>query len=82
MELFSDFINVNALIDLPLQGRRYPWSNNREQPAVSKIDRFLFSKEWDERFTGVILVALPRCILDHCPIKLSTNSVDCGPRPF
>ena len=27
-------------------------------------------------------MALPRLISDHCPIKLSSSSVDWGPKPF
>lgn len=82
MELFFDFINANELLDFPLLGRRFTWSNNRIRPSMSIIDRFLFSNEWEEHFNGVIQVALPRLISDHCPIKLCSNSIDCGPRPF
>lgn len=54
MKLFSNFINDNGLIDLPLLRRRFTWSNNREQVAMSRIDKFLLSKECDEHFDGVI----------------------------
>eukprot|EP00268_Persea_americana_P061285 TRINITY_DN7726_c0_g3_i1.p1 TRINITY_DN7726_c0_g3~~TRINITY_DN7726_c0_g3_i1.p1 ORF type:complete len:328 (-),score=59.63 TRINITY_DN7726_c0_g3_i1:2474-3457(-) len=46
---------------------------------MSRIDMFLLSKEWDDHFVGVIQVALPRSISDHCPIKLCSNSIDWGP---
>lgn len=49
---------------------------------MSRIDRFLLSKEWDEHFCGVIQVALQRIISDHSPIKLSSVTADWGPRPF
>ena len=35
MVLFSNFINVNELIDLPCHGNRYAWSSNRQQSAMS-----------------------------------------------
>ena len=44
--------------------------------------QLLLSKEWDEHYISVIQEALPRLISYHCPIKLSSNSIDWGPRPF
>lgn len=67
MEKFSDFINGNELIDLPLVGRKYRWSNNTERAAMSRLDRFLVSREWDEFYAGAIQVGLPRRVSDHCP---------------
>jgi hypothetical protein len=40
MEEFSDFIFMQNLVDLPLEGGR---SNNQEDQTWSKIDRFLIS---------------------------------------
>lgn len=42
----------------------------------------MFSKEWEDPFSGLIQVALPRSLFDHCPIKLFFRSVDWGPKPF
>ena len=39
---FSDFISLNGLMDIPLEGVSFSWSNSR---AGSRIDRFLFSSE-------------------------------------
>lgn len=82
MELFSDFFNINELIDLPLRGRQFTCYNNREQSAISRIAKFLLSKEWDNHFEEVVQVALPRWISNHCPIKLSSKIFDWGPGPF
>lgn len=82
MARFSDFIVDNELIDLPLVGRKFTWTNNQAMAAMSRIDRFLFSKEWEVHFSGVSQVALPRVISDHCPIKLCPNVVNWGPKPF
>lgn len=45
MECFSDFIIVNELSDLPLTGKRFAWSNSQVRIAMSRLDRFLISKE-------------------------------------
>ena len=50
MNDFSDFISELGLLDLPLEGGLFTWSNNREFPAKSRIDRFLVSSEWADHF--------------------------------
>ena len=40
MHGFSDFITLHGLMDLPLEGGLYTWSN---ASSASRIDRFLLS---------------------------------------
>jgi hypothetical protein len=40
---FRRLVNELALINLPLQGRRYTWSNSRENATFVRLDIFLFS---------------------------------------
>ena len=75
MENFSEFINRNELIDKPMVGRKYTWSNNQERAAMSRLDRFLVSKEWDEYFKDAIQSALNRYVSDQSPIKFGLNIV-------
>ena len=42
---FSEFIFSLGLMDILLEGGKFTWSNNRETPAMSRIDRFLYSGE-------------------------------------
>jgi hypothetical protein len=53
MEKFSDFIFMQNLVDLPLEGGQFTWSNNQEDQTLSRIDRFLISPEWEERYSEV-----------------------------
>ncbi|KAL4204495.1 hypothetical protein AMTRI_Chr01g110160 [Amborella trichopoda] len=82
MRDFADFITKNELIDIPLQGSQFTWSNHSPNPSLSKLDRFLFSINWDELFSGSLALALPKPTLDHCSILLDTNTVQRGPKPF
>ncbi|KAK8539037.1 hypothetical protein V6N13_110243 [Hibiscus sabdariffa] len=54
MSEFEDFINSLGLIDLPLVGGKFTWSNGRHMPSFSRLDRFLLSQEifdvWPEAF--------------------------------
>ena len=38
---------------------------------MAKLDRFLFSLDWDDIFPRAIQIALPKPCSDHTPIKLS-----------
>ena len=73
MHDFSDFITEFGLMDIPLEGGMFTWSNNRKISAKSIIDRFLFSLEWADHFGLVNQRRLPRLLFDHFPILL-----DCG----
>ena len=42
---FSEFISDHALIDFPLEGGSFTWSNNHTPPSMSRLDRFLVSLE-------------------------------------
>ncbi|KAL4183441.1 hypothetical protein AMTRI_Chr11g98240 [Amborella trichopoda] len=82
MRDFADFIARNELIDTPLQGSRFTWSNHSSNPSLSKLDTFLFSTTWEEYFPGSLSLALPKPTSDHCPILLDTNTVHREPKPF
>ena len=53
MREFSNFISEQDLIDIPLQGGSFTWSNTREVASKAKLDRFLFSAEWEDKFPSV-----------------------------
>jgi hypothetical protein len=40
---FSEFIFDQGLLDIPLVGGTFMWSNNRNSSSWSRIDRFLVS---------------------------------------
>jgi hypothetical protein len=45
---FSDFISINGLVDIPMAGGSFTWSNNRETTSMSRLDRFLFTTDWGD----------------------------------
>jgi hypothetical protein len=50
MHEFSDFISELGLLDIPLKGGLFTWSNNREVSTKSRIDHFFISSEWAHHF--------------------------------
>lgn len=79
---FSDFIFEQDLMDLPLTGWPFTWSNNQETPSWSRLDRFLVSLDWEVKFPSSLQKRLPRLCSDHFPILLDCGGVHWGPRPF
>jgi endonuclease/exonuclease/phosphatase family metal-dependent hydrolase len=43
MTRFRDFVNSHELKELYMQGRMYTWSNERQTPTLTRIDRALIS---------------------------------------
>jgi hypothetical protein len=79
---FFDFISDNGLIDILLSGGNYTWSNNREMVSMSRIDRFLYTADWEEGFITISQKRLIRLTFDHFPIMLECGSIPRGRRPF
>lgn len=68
MTEFSNFISDCDLIDLPLYGAHYTWSNFQEDPICCRLDRMLVNIKWEELFPDNTQSARPRPISDHCPL--------------
>lgn len=45
---FDNFISRGGLIDLPLKGGQFTWSNRRDISILSRLDRFLVNVDWEE----------------------------------
>jgi hypothetical protein len=82
MHEFNDFISECGLLDIPLEGGLFTWSNNRDVPAMSRIDRFLFSPAWADHFSLVNQIRVPRLLSDHFPIRLDCGRIDGGKSLF
>ncbi|XP_028086954.1 uncharacterized protein LOC114287711 [Camellia sinensis] len=81
MKEFNEFIDRWEVNDLPMVGRKFTWYNAHDGHKWSRIDRFLLSPEWIERYRYK-LWGLPRLVSDHCPIVLMEDERDWGPKPF
>lgn len=74
MDLFNDFINQAALIDIPLKNRAYTWSNKRPLPTFSKLDRVFTSPDWQLKYPIITLESLEMIISDHSPLLLTCKN--------
>ena len=51
------------LFDPPLRNASFTWSNLQDVPICKRLDRFLFTFEWDNLFPHCTQEALPRWTL-------------------
>lgn len=78
---FNDWISDLEVVEVPSVGRRFTWFRPNGT-AKSKLDRFLVSHDWLNRWPGCTQFILDRNFSDHCPILLKSKTVDWGPKPF
>ena len=71
--LFNFIINSFELRDLAINGGRFTWSNNQEDPILEKLDRVLISEEWETYFPLTTLRKIPRFMSDHNPLLLCSG---------
>lgn len=70
MGRFRRFANEIELKEIPLLGRRYTWSNERESPTLVKLDRVLCTADWEDIFPDCMLQSHATEMSDHCPLIL------------
>jgi hypothetical protein len=58
-------------MEIDLRGRRFTWSNEQDQPMLTRIGRFFGTPEWLTLFPNLDLQALSTMGSDHCPLFLT-----------
>ncbi|KAK2648759.1 hypothetical protein Ddye_016248 [Dipteronia dyeriana] len=66
------------VVDIPLQGLSFTWTNNREYGSWARLDRFLYAPLFLSWFPFIHQRGLSRSVSDHNP----DPNEDWGPRPF
>ncbi|PON63520.1 Endonuclease/exonuclease/phosphatase [Trema orientale] len=82
MKSFDELIRELNLRDPPLCNGQFTWSSFRNQPTYCKLDRFLFSAEWEALFPVIRQEIEVRVVSDHCPVLLDSTPTRWGPSPF
>ncbi|KAL4312016.1 hypothetical protein GQ457_01G003630 [Hibiscus cannabinus] len=67
---FLDFMDISGLIELPIKGGTFTWTNMRsnDQAIAEKLDKVLISKEWSLKFPKAIGMIKAAVASDHNPI--------------
>ena len=79
---FSDFISDHNLIDFPLEGGTFTWSNSRAVASQSRLDSFLLSSDLEEHFPNICQKRLHILLSNHFPVLLEGGNFHRSIRPF
>lgn len=75
MGKFRTFVDNNELKEVYMNGRRFTWSNERDTPTMTKIDRVLVSVDWELENPDCLLQALSSGVSNHAPLHLHTAAM-------
>jgi hypothetical protein len=67
MLLFSDIIHHLDLVEIPLKGRSFTWSNMQANCLLEKIDWVFTSSNWTVAFPNTLAFTLTHVLSDHVP---------------
>jgi len=70
---FTSWIEEMELHDPHMSGGKFTWFRGVNHPSAARLDRFLFSMEWEESFKSIRQKLMPRAVSDHSPVTL-----ECG----
>ncbi|KAA0047998.1 LINE-1 retrotransposable element ORF2 protein [Cucumis melo var. makuwa] len=82
MTILNNIIQDFGLVDPPLSNNSYTWSNLKTDPIYSRLDRFLYTKDWESTFKVHHSKTMQRTVSDHFPITLESHHITWGPCPF
>jgi hypothetical protein len=75
MYLFNEAISALGLVELPLKGRRFTWTNKQFQPLLERLDWFFTSTNWTISYPNTFAHSLVNETSDHAPcvVTISTS---------
>ena len=82
MRRFRNFLHSLLLEEIPLSGRQFSWSSERDNPTLELLDRVFASSDWFAAFPNHALKPLSSDCSDHCPLLLNLLTVQGGKRRF
>ena len=72
---FNDIIGHLGLVELPLKGRAFTWSNMQEQPLLEQLDWFFTSVNWTSVYPNTVVLPLAKSSSDHVPCMVNISTV-------
>ena len=57
-----------------MEGGTFAWSNSQEVASKARLDTFLFSADWEDKFPTVCQRRVSRLLSDHFPTVLEGGS--------
>jgi hypothetical protein len=74
MLLSSVAISNLGLIELPLKGRKFTWSNMQQDPLLERLDWFFTSRTWTLAYPSTFVFTLVKPTSDHVPCVIAIGT--------
>jgi mannosylglycoprotein endo-beta-mannosidase len=74
MFLFNDIIGHLGLLELPIKGRAFTWSNMQKDPLLEQLDWFFTSSHWISVFPNTLVLSLAKTGSDHVPCVVNIDT--------
>jgi exonuclease III len=74
MFLFNEAISKLGIIELPLKGRKYTWSNMQQDPLLERLDWFFTSSSWTTSYPSTFVYPLVKPTSHHLPCVISIET--------
>lgn len=74
MLIFNDIIHALKLVEIPLRGASFTWSNMQEDPLLEQLYWFLTSNHWTSSYPNTSVQSLARPVSDHLPCLFFVQS--------
>jgi hypothetical protein len=74
MLLFNRIISHLDLVEIPLKGRAFTWSNMQNYPLLERLDWIFTCAHWTTTFPVTFATPLAKLSSDHIPIKIQIGT--------
>lgn len=72
---FNEAISALGLVELPLYGRKYTWTNKQSSPLLERLDWFFTSSSWTSFFPDTSVSTLVMPTSDHWPCNITFSTL-------
>jgi endonuclease/exonuclease/phosphatase family metal-dependent hydrolase len=71
---FNEAISKLGVIEIPLSGQEFTWSNKQHQSLLERLDWFIISQAWSVQYSGTGARTLTRDTSDHVPCAITIKT--------
>jgi hypothetical protein len=82
MLAFNNAISNLRLVELPLRGCKYTWTNKQSNPLLERLDWFFTSNSWTTLMPNTFSTGLVRDNSDHTPCMITASTSTPRPQVF
>lgn len=72
--IFNEIISNVGLVEIPLKGSSFTWSNMQDQPLLQQLDWVFTSAAWTLKFPHTVVTTTSKYISDHAPCQISIET--------